>query len=168
MFYIFTEGRTAKGDFWSLWPNKYRPQDRMALCLANAGSQIAWNICIYENCHPRFHDMQACHKLRSQECWQHLSPIVLSFGGNVIVALISSLVTARTSPGKYFHLFDMSARLFRGLIGGKNNSLITTMMLLTFPCWRRQTWQSWTCRQRRPTHQTALRIIVWQYYCQLG
>ena len=116
--------------------------------------------CIYDNWQPQFHDIQACHKMRSQECRQHRSPIVLSLGGNVIVALISSLVTARTSPGKYCNWFDMSVRLFRGLIGGKNNSLITTMMLLTFPCWRRLRWQSWTCRQRRPTHQTALRIIV--------
>ena len=107
--------------------------------------------------------MQAWHKMRSQECRQHLSPIVLSLGGNIIVALIGSLVTARTSPGKYCNWFDMSVRLCRGLIGGKNNSLITTMMLLTFPCWRRRTWRSWTCRQRRPTHQTALRIIVWQW-----
>ena len=117
---------------------------------------------IHENCQPRLHDMQACHKMGSQECRQHLSPIVLSLGGNIIVALIRSLVTARTSPGKYCNWFDMSVRLFRGLIGGKNNSLITTMMLLTFPCWRRRTWRSWTCRQRRPTHQTALRIIVWR------
>ena len=114
----------------------------------------------YIDYQPQFNEMQAWHKMRSQECRQHLSPIVLSLGGNIIVALIGSLVTARTSPGKYCNWFDMSVRLFRGLIGGKNNSLITTMMLLTFPCWRRQTLQSWTCRQRRPTHQTALRIIV--------
>ena len=114
----------------------------------------------YINYPPQFNEMQAWHKMRSQECRQHLSPIVLSLGGNIIVALIGSLVTARTSPGKYCNWFDMSVRLCRGLIGGKNNSLVTTLMLLTFPCWRRRTWRSWTCRQRRPTHQTALRIIV--------